>query len=210
MRKSAGFLCFIILTAACTERTLQAGQSALPVPSSTRLPAVGVYGSATSDTGTSVFPPLFPPHTPDATYPPVRQWVDVLQYTPYPYSTPLPPAEHTQIDGVYAKYDPGEPEWWNCRRCPEYLPEVTGFSSVASYVIKSDRFYLFNDPPCPYDIGEYTWELEAGSLKFQEVKDTCAIHMRATNLTRQAWLSCQPPNTEAAISDHWMKPPGCE
>ena len=28
-------------------------------------------------------------------------------------------------------------------------------------------------------------------------------------LTKQPWLSCQPPNPEAAISDHWIRPPGC-
>jgi len=59
-------------------------------------------------------------------------------------------------------------------------------------------------------IGEYKWDLEKVALKLEEVKDSCAIHMRALNLTRQAWLSCQPPNIEAAISDHWIKPPGCE
>jgi hypothetical protein len=152
----------------------------------------------------------------------------VLEFTPYPYSTPLPPADTSPLDGVYAKFDPGDPQWWNCRRCPDYLPaggewrlwfdkgilriyyEVTGFAAVASYTVHGDQLYIFNDPHCPFDTGEYTWQLEAGALQLQEVQDECAIHLRARNLSQQAWLSCQPPNWEAAVSDHWIKPPGCE
>ena len=219
----------ILFLAACDRATPPTSETTLSESSLTLSPpAIFATPSATGDSGTYVFPPLFPPHSPSATYPPLRQWVDVLQFTPYPYSTPLPPAQYTQIDGVYAKYDPSEPQWWNCRRCADFLPaggnwrlqfdqgimrfyyEVTGFSSVASYIVHGDRLYLFNDPHCPYDIGEYKWDLEKVALKLEEVKDSCAIHMRALNLTRQAWLSCQPPNIEAAISDHWIKPPGCE
>jgi hypothetical protein len=29
------------------------------------------------------------------------------------------------------------------------------------------------------------------------------------NLTNFPWQSCQPANIEAAITDHWAKPPGC-
>jgi hypothetical protein len=172
--------------------------------------------------------PQYPPHTPGATYAPLRHWSDTLKFTPYPFTTPLPPVEYTPIDGVYALHDPAEPQWWNCRRCPDYLPaggdwrlqfdrgvmhffyEVTGFASVASYTVQGDQLYLFNDPHCLYDVGVYTWRLEAGALTLEEVQDACAIHQRAVNLTRQPWLSCQPRNLEAAVSDHWIKPPGCE
>ena len=34
--------------------------------------------------------------------------------------------------------------------------------------------------------------------------------LRAANFIDQAWLSCRPPNTEAAITDHWNKPEGCD
>jgi hypothetical protein len=41
-------------------------------------------------------------------------------------------------------------------------------------------------------------------------EDNCAIGLRAINLTKLPWLSCQPPNREAAITDHWPKPAGCD
>lgn len=173
-------------------------------------------------------PGLYPAHTPGATYPPLRRWSDVLQFTPYPYATPLPPENRTPIDGVYGLHDPAELPWWNCRRCPDFLPgggnwrlqfdrgtmhlyyEVTGFGSVGSYFVQDDRVFLFNDPHCLYDVGEYSWRLEENTLILEEVRDACAIHLRAVNLTRQPWVSCQPPNTEAAVTDHWIRPPGCE
>jgi hypothetical protein len=35
------------------------------------------------------------------------------------------------------------------------------------------------------------------------------LDSRAMNLANLPWQSCQPPNTEAAITDHWPKPIGC-
>ena len=35
------------------------------------------------------------------------------------------------------------------------------------------------------------------------------ISLLLANLTKQPWLSCQAPNHEAGITDHWRKPPGC-
>ncbi|MEE8386586.1 MAG: hypothetical protein V3S01_11795, partial [Dehalococcoidia bacterium] len=31
-------------------------------------------------------------------------WSNLLQQTPYPYTTPLPPAETTSVDGDYTKF----------------------------------------------------------------------------------------------------------
>ncbi|MCJ7434271.1 MAG: hypothetical protein MUO77_12360 [Anaerolineales bacterium] len=59
------------------------------------------------------------------------------------------------------------------------------------------------------EVSEYTWTLKEGALTFQVVSDACAIHLRALNLTEQAWNSCQPPNLTAAISGQWIKPAGC-
>jgi hypothetical protein len=42
------------------------------------------------------------------------------------------------------------------------------------------------------------------------IEDECAIGLRAMNLTNLPWLSCHPPSTEAAITDHWPKPRGCD
>lgn len=172
-------------------------------------------------------PILYPPHDPAATYPVIRTWTEVLNFHPFPYLKPLPPAQASGLDGVYAKFDPGEPQWWRCARCPDFkltgggwrimlhqgtmlmYYEVTGFSTVASFTVDGNHLELFNDPHCPYETGGYTWSLEDGSLVLTELQDTCAIHLRAENLVHQPWISCQPRNTEAAISDHWIRPKGC-
>jgi len=87
--------------------------------------------------------------------------------------------------------------------------EVTGFSTVAWYVIDGERLEFQNDPHCPYDVGAHKWKVSDGNLELEEIEDTCAIHLRAENLTHQPWISCQPPNTEAAITDRWIRPSGC-
>jgi hypothetical protein len=172
-------------------------------------------------------PILYPPRDPAATYPVIRTWPEVLEFQPYPYHEPLPPVEATTIDGVYGKVEPGDPQWWRCARCPDFrlsggnwrlmlhqgtmrmYYEVTGFSTVSSYEVAGAQLRLLNDPHCPYEVGEYVWTLQDGALKLTEVQDQCAIHLRAENLTHQPWISCQPPNIEAGITDHWMRPPGC-
>jgi hypothetical protein len=52
--------------------------------------------------------------------------------------------------------------------------------------------------------------VEDGSLILEVVDDTCAIYLRSMNMTNLPWQTCRPPNIEAGISDHWLKPPGCE
>jgi len=143
------------------------------------------------------------------------------------YLEPLPPIEATEIDGVYGKFEPGDPQWWRCARCPDFrlsggnwrlmlhqgtmrmYYEVTGFSTVASYEVEGKHLRLLNDPHCPYEVGEYLWTLQDGALQLTEIQDQCAIHLRAENLIHLPWISCQPPNTEAAVTDHWMRPAGC-
>jgi hypothetical protein len=58
--------------------------------------------------------------------------------------------------------------------------------------------------------GVYKWKLEKRILMITAVEDKCAIGLRAMSLTKLPWLSCQPPNIEAAVTDHWPKPPGCD
>jgi hypothetical protein len=192
------------------------------------LPATAQPAAAASTPIPTAPPPiLYPPHDPEATYPVIRTWTEVLEFEPFPYLKPLPPEEATALDAVYAKTDPSRPQWWRCARCADFMLaggnwrlmlhqgtmrmyyEVTGFSTVASYSIDGNRLDLFNDPHCPYEIGQYTWSLENRSLRFSEVQDSCAIHLRAENLTHQPWISCQPPNSEAAVTDHWIRPSGC-
>jgi hypothetical protein len=87
---------------------------------------------------------------------------------------------------------------------------VNGWRSLGSYTVSEDRLYLFNDPYCNMETGVYTWKLEGGALTLTEVDDLCSQGLRAANLVDQPWLSCSPPNTEAAITDHWQKPAGCD
>jgi hypothetical protein len=174
--------------------------------------------------------------TPAPTAAPPGTWSAALQKTPYPYLLPLPEPTQTLVDGTYAKFELKEGPPVHCLRCPDYAPEGgvwklhldrgifrihyegTGWQSVGSFVLAKDRrtadtsdqIVLYNDPSCPKAVGLYVWKLEDGNLILDVVHDTCSIHLRAMNLTNLSWLSCRPPNEEAAITDHWPKPPGCE
>jgi hypothetical protein len=159
---------------------------------------------------------------------PTSIWYALHQRTPYPYSTPLPPPTPTILDGTYSKFELKEATPVPCKRCPDYAPEggiwklsldkgifrifyaVTGWRSIGSFTIAGNQLVLFNDPNCPEVVGTYTWKLERENLTLKVIKDECAIGLRAMNLTNLPWLSCHPPSTEAAITDHWPKPRGCD
>lgn len=160
--------------------------------------------------------------------PTVDRWSELFQHTPYPYSTPYPSPETSVLDGTYIKLDPQKATPVPCRRCPDYLVEggiwklnfdkgifriffqVTGWRSMGSFTASGDRLYLFNDPNCIEDVGVFRWSLEDGQLILQEVDDPCAIDLRGKNLSKQPWLSCQPPSEEAASSGPWTEPAGCD
>lgn len=130
--------------------------------------------------------------------------------TPFPYTTPLPPLRATPLDGHYVKFDPTPGTPVPCRRCPDYLPSggawtlwfdrgiyrivyrATGWRSVGSFTVQGDQLTLFNDPVCHREVGRYTWRLEHEQLILREIDDPCAIHLRAENLTRQAWQRSAP------------------
>jgi hypothetical protein len=159
---------------------------------------------------------------------PTDIWKALLQHTPVPWTTPLPPEEPTILDATYVKINPRLETPFPCIRCPDYALEggvwklqldkgifriyhaITGWRSLGSYAVSEDRLSLFNDPFCHLETGIYTWRLEEGVLILSEVDDPCAQGLRAANLIDQPWLSCRPPNTEAAITDHWQKPQGCD
>jgi len=61
--------------------------------------------------------------TPQSTPAPTTLWSAMLQRTPYPYTTPLPPTDATILDGAYVKFDPRPGRRAPCRRCPPYPPE---------------------------------------------------------------------------------------
>jgi hypothetical protein len=159
---------------------------------------------------------------------PADIWKTLLQRTPVPWTTPLPPEAPTDIDATYVKTNPRLATPFPCARCPDYALEggvwkfqldkgifriyhaASGWRSLGSYTVSGDRLYLFNDPYCSRDTGVYTWKLEQGSLTLFEVDDPCSQGLRTANLIDQPWLSCRPPNREAAITDHWNKPEGCD
>ena len=167
---------------------------------------------------------------------PADPWTALLQSEPHAYLLALPPPRKTNLDGTYGKVELKEGPPVHCLRCPDYAPEggawklnleggtfrilheATGWKSIGSFVVTQDRWtsgapdqlLLFNDPTCPEALGLYTWKLEDGNLILEVVDDTCAIYLRAMNLTSLPWQTCSPPNIEAGISDHWPKPPGCE
>jgi hypothetical protein len=166
--------------------------------------------------------------TPEGVSPAAARPTPTVQSSPYPYTTPLPPPTPTLLDGLYTKLDPKEGTPVPCRRCPDYAPEggiwtlylekglfrvfhtVTGWRSVGSFTVSGDRITLFNDPTCHQEVGLYAWTLEAGALTLKVIEDKCAIGLRAMNLTRQPWAACRPPSLEAAVSDHWQMPLGCD
>ncbi len=159
---------------------------------------------------------------------PADTWKAFQERSPFPYKSPLPPSTSTSIDGIYIKQEPFVGEHVPCRRCPDWLYEgglwkirfdrgiyrvfyaELGWRSLGSYTVSEDRLFLFNDPHCIDDIGVYKWKLEKGILTFQVIDDLCAIKLRGKNLTHLPWISCQPPNAEAAVTNHWKRPKGCE
>jgi hypothetical protein len=155
-------------------------------------------------------------------------WQALFQHTPVPWTTPLPAEEATVLDATYVKINPRLATPFPCKRCPDYALEgglwklsldkgtfriyytINGWRSLGSYTVADDRIYFFNDPYCNWETGVYRWKLEEGSLILTEIDDPCSQGLRAANLIDQPWLSCRPPNAEAAITDHWQKPAGCD
>lgn len=139
---------------------------------------------------------------------PVGSWADLLKITPLPYADPLPDLDVTPIDGTYVKFDPNPPQWWVCLRCADYRQaggiwrmkfdggvmriyyEVTGWRSLASYRVSGDHLYLFNDPYCKEETGEYRWKLEDETLKLDVVNDPCSFELRGKNLSKYLWDVC--------------------
>ena len=155
-------------------------------------------------------------------------WLVLLAQAPYPYTTPLPPQTPTVLDGIYVKLEPDRGTPVPCRRCADYLPaggawklsldkgafriyhQASGWRSLGSFTIEGELLYLFNDPACYDTVGAYTWSLAEGQLNLRAVEDTCQVDRRARNFARLSWTSCQPQSVEAAVTDHWPKPSGCE
>ena len=138
----------------------------------------------------------------------ISGWQELQERTPVAHTTAQPEPLPGPLDGTYAKLDPSWPQWWLCRRCADYRHaggiwklqlekgvmriyyDITGWRSLASFSVDGDRMYLFNDPYCPDDVGEYAWKLEGGELTLETVEDACAFGLRAENFSLQPWLGC--------------------
>jgi hypothetical protein len=159
---------------------------------------------------------------------PQEVWSELLRRQPYPYLIPLPEPKRTDIDGTYAKVVVPTAERVHCRRCPDYAPEggvwklnldqgvfrifhpESGWKSIGTCIVAGDRILLANDPTCIDELGLYRWRLNEARLVLDVLDDPCAIRLRAKNFTQQEWRSCRPPNIEAAVTEHWTKPEGCD
>jgi len=155
-------------------------------------------------------------------------WNALLKATPFAYSTPLPDPVQSSLDGIYSKIDQSWPQWWKCYRCADYrlaggiwrmqfdkgvmriFYEVTGWRTIASFTTSNDHLYIFNDPYCPEDVGEYKWNVEDGQLDLEVIDDSCSFDLRAKNLSHQSWSSCAFSDQKAGTSTSDQKPPGCE
>jgi hypothetical protein len=147
-------------------------------------------------------------------------WNALLQATPFAYHTPLPEPAQSKLDGLYSKIDSSPPQWWRCYRCADYRPaggiwrlqfkenvmriyyEVTGWRTLASFTTSNDRLYIFNDPYCPEEVGDYKWQVVNGQLILEPVNDHCAFDLRAKNISSQPWMACTASNEKET--------PGCE
>ena len=157
----------------------------------------------------------------------------VIEVPPFPYSQPLSPPVASALDGLYYRLIQFEGTPTPCKRCAGYrleggvwslylnkgifkvFQQNTNFEAIGSFAVANDHITFFNDPYCEEDVtmvGTYTWQKVGDTLTLRVVNDPCSIGLRAKNLTSAGWSSknpCQPPNREAAVSDHWNKPPEC-
>jgi hypothetical protein len=200
----------IIILGACSF-TIQSNNTPSPSPETVRN-TPQIFSTAASPT------PL----------PPENVWLALIQKNPYPYTTPIPARTPTVLDSIYVKVEPQAGKPVPCRRCPDYLiegglwklsldkgsyhifHEGTRWGGLGSYSISGDRLYLFNDPTCYDEIGIYKWKIVGGGMKLEVVEDKCQVGRRGWNFAQIMWQSCQPPSVEAAVTDHWSRPIGCE
>lgn len=159
---------------------------------------------------------------------PTSVQVEMLENTLPADTSPTLDTGSSPLDGTYTKVDPSWPQWWLCRRCADYrlaggiwklvfdkgmmhiYYDMTGWRSMASFNISGDRLHIFNDPYCPDDEGEYTWEQGGGQIKLEVIDDTCSFQLRGKNLSNQPWLTCLPPEKTTHPASDWQAPPGCE
>ncbi len=95
------------------------------------------------------------PHVPDETMTPTSTWSDLLKRTPYPFTTPLPPAYGTVLDGTYAKLEPAP-----ISRTPR--PQA---GTWMYHPVRRDRVWLMPPAPYPSEGGEWVLHLDRGVFR---------------------------------------------
>ena len=199
-------LATVLLMAACTPYA----PAAVPTAPSMGEITPGPHKQV-PDLSTTIEVPPFPYSTPLP--PPVPSMLDGLYTKTVPFEgTPVPCrrcAGYRPEGGVWSLYfDKG---------VFKVFQQDTDFEAVGSFIVSGDRLTLFNDPYCEENlqmVGAYIWKLDSNSLMLEAIDDSCSIGLRARNLTSSPWIRvstrsaqgadpCQPPNWEAAVTDHW-------
>ena len=136
---------------------------------------------------------------------------------PYPYVTPTPTQQATELDGTYMKIRTldqlgGVPEALpiKCLRCAPFQqhPGVTtlvlhqgtyyvehqmsGFRTLGHYVVEGRRLAFFNDVNCTQEHGRYRWTRRGDDLVMSVIRDECSGTARADDFTRLAWTRVNP------------------
>jgi len=81
-------------------------------------------------------------------------WVELLQQTPYPYTTPLPAYQNTILDGIYIKFDPVE---------SNHDPYPEGRVKMP-HPIREGVFW-FKPVPYPLEGGQWILQLDRGIFR---------------------------------------------
>jgi hypothetical protein len=158
--------------------------------------------------------PAVTPEVPEATPAPTDIPSTLFERTPFPYTTPLPPAQATILDGTYTSDDPSEVTETAGRCAPAYprhggrwtldlyqgifrlFHEGTGWNSMGSFTVSGDRVTFFNDLNCPESVGVYAWRQEAEQLILQVVEDECGFGLRTERFANLPWLPAGPGTNE--------------
>ena len=126
-----------------------------------------------------------------------------------------------------------------CVRCPPYpadagtstwrleagrfevLHETPAYRTSGHFEVSGNRLILFNDTECGNARGVYRWSVASdGALSLSLIVDPCAFGQRWKELAGSAWSLkrsltgerrgyCDPPNVEAAVTEHWPRPSDC-
>jgi hypothetical protein len=87
-------------------------------------------------------------------------WAELWEQTPYPYTTPLPPAQASVIDGTYRRIEPTQPP----AEGRAATPTPPGGGSWMWHPVRPTVWVM---PPAPYSVqgGGWTLSLENGIFR---------------------------------------------